>query len=264
MKRILILVSICFVYWLCNTNNRPRPVYDENSLQLLLQRMNPEQKYVLLGLLDSILKDASRDSVVFIQTTTFLQKVVSNPNSKFHNDIFYSKLLEAQITSPFYNLNEKQSAAIRLKLLHQNEVGFTANDFTFIMPTGQKKRLFEVQAKFLLLYFNNPECSACKEFKMSLVASSLIQKEIEKGKLVILSIYPDKDEKKWIQHLPSYPKKWIQGRDENEFLFQHKVYDLKAIPAVYLLDENKKVLLKDYFSINQLEEMLVENGVNNM
>lgn len=50
-------------------------------------------------------------------------------------------------------------------------------------------------------------------------------------------------------------KSWIDGYDEGQRLTREQVYDLKAIPALYLLDAEKRVILKDA-SFEQVEERL--------
>lgn len=40
------------------------------------------------------------------------------------------------------------------------------------------------------------------------------------------------------------PQNWILGTDNN-FIKDNAIYDLKAMPSIYLLDHNKKVILKD-------------------
>jgi hypothetical protein len=106
------------------------------------------------------------------------------------------------------------------------------------------------------LYFNNPECPACREMKTSLMNSSVISDKIKSGSLEVLSIYTDKDEKLWLDHLKDYPSSWIQGRDDDEFLYRNKIYDLRAIPTIYLLDASKKVLLKDCMDVSQIEKII--------
>jgi len=54
------------------------------------------------------------------------------------------------------------------------------------------------------------------------------------------------------------PKNWIHGRDENEYLYKNKVYDLYAIPTIYLLDKNKKVILKDVLDVRVIERELMK------
>jgi hypothetical protein len=51
------------------------------------------------------------------------------------------------------------------------------------------------------------------------------------------------------------PAEWIQGRDEYG-LYKNNVYDLRAIPSLYLLDKDKKVLLKDCTDLKEIEKSL--------
>lgn len=116
--------------------------------------------------------------------------------------------------------------------------------------------MYDVKADYLLLYFNNPGCDACKQMKVALAGSDIINHKIKAGQLKVLSIYTDKDENLWLEHLNEYPKSWMQGRDENEYLHRNKVYDLRAIPTIYLLDSSKNVLLKDCMDIAEIERMI--------
>ena len=45
-------------------------------------------------------------------------------------------------------------------------------------------------------------------------------------------------------------------QDENEYLYKSNVYDLHAIPTIYLLDRNKKVILKDVLDVRVIEKAL--------
>ena len=92
--------------------------------------------------------------------------------------------------------------------------------------------------------------------KAALNESSIISGKIETGDLKILAMYTDKNEKLWLDSLKSYPAKWIAGRDENEYLYTKKVYDVRAISTIYLLDEQKKVMLKDATSVKKIEQAL--------
>jgi hypothetical protein len=75
--------------------------------------------------------------------------------------------------------------------------------------------------------------------------SEMLQSLQKSGRLKILAFYPDKDleirEKKWAD----IPAEWINGCDKNAIVTDRQLYDLKAIPTIYLLDRNKTVILKD-------------------
>ena len=246
---LLIILASCT----SKDTQQTKLVYDETSLKTFVLSTHGAYASQVSNELDSILKDASKDSTVFRQTISYLETPFSNPNSSYRNQDLYSKLLEAEVNSPYFIPYEKQVAAGKLKLLQQNNIGHPANNFTYITPKEDKRQMYEIKADYLILYFNNPECPACKEMRDVLAKSEVIGLNVKSGRLKVLSIYTDNDLKPWLKHLKDYPKEWIQGRDENEYLYKNKVYDLRAIPTVYLLDSNKKVLLKDCVDVGQIE-----------
>ena len=57
--------------------------------------------------------------------------------------------------------------------------------------------------------------------------------------------YPDEDIEAWRAYLPNMPSSWINAYDKEQTLTLKTLYDLSALPSFYLLDKDKKVLLKD-------------------
>lgn len=63
--------------------------------------------------------------------------------------------------------------------------------------------------------------------------------------LQILALYPDQDLTLWRNKLAEIPSTWITGYDADQKITHQNLYNLDAIPTLYLLDQNKKVILKD-------------------
>jgi len=63
----------------------------------------------------------------------------------------------------------------------------------------------------------------------------------------VLAIDPWGDRAKWKAYQTELSDKWINGFDSDSKVLSFNLYDLKASPTIYLLDENKKVLLKDTY-----------------
>jgi hypothetical protein len=253
--RLLIIAVILISCSSGEVQTKPA-TYDEPSLKTFVLSTPSSSPTTASKQLDSTLTAASLDSAVFRKTISYLETPFSNPNSSYRNQNLYSTLLQAEMNSKWYGGYEKEVAAGKLKLLQQNNLGNPANDFTYLTPAGYKKKMYHIRADFILLYFNNPECPACKEMKEALVKSETIRLKVKSGELKVLSMYTDKDEKLWLSHLNEYPESWIQGRDEDEYLYKNKIYDLRAIPTIYLLDKDKKVLLKDCTDVREIERAL--------
>ena len=64
-------------------------------------------------------------------------------------------------------------------------------------------------------------------------------------RLKVLSMYPDEDMKAWKEYLPTLPTHWLNGYDASQQIKNEELYDLRAIPTLYLIDRKKFVILKD-------------------
>ena len=87
----------------------------------------------------------------------------------------------------------------------------------------------------------------------------IINQLLEQKRLTVLSIYPDEELDEWRKHLNEFPKEWVNGYDKTFAIKEQQLYDLKAIPTLYLLNKDKTVLLKDA-PAQTIEEYLLMKG----
>ena len=109
-------------------------------------------------------------------------------------------------------------------------------------------------AEYTLLYFYDPTCDECGRVKERLASTPIVGDMLQSGRLDVLSVSVAGDDEVWRRM--DVPKGWTDGRDPGERLVRNAVYDLKAMPTLYLLDPEKRVLLKDA-SAEQIEAYLV-------
>ena len=124
-----------------------------------------------------------------------------------------------------------------------------------IAEKAEWRNLSDIKADYLLLFFYNPDCHACQEISRQMESSFLINEFSKSNKLKILAVYPDEDLDAWKEHVSVMPKDWINSYDKSVSLKNDEIYDLKAIPTLYLLNKEKKVLLKDA-TFQQIENYL--------
>lgn len=245
-KYWVLIAAVCVVA--CIGESEKRVVYDEAALKAFV--LSSCGSAVAL---DSLLGAASADSAVFLQTITYLETPFGSPNSAYRNDSLYSVLLRAKSRSAWVDTVFRRKAQERITLLQQNLPGSIANDFVYETPSGYSRKFHEIKAKYTLLFFYNPECPACREMKSSLASSVVISDKVKSKELAVLAIYADKDERIWLDNLDEMPAGWMHGRDKEEVLYRDGIYDLRAIPTVYLLDAEKRVVLKDVMEVGRVE-----------
>ena len=60
-----------------------------------------------------------------------------------------------------------------------------------------------------------------------------------------MNIYIDHDIDEWLAYADTYPKEWYNGYDHKYIIRTDRIYNVRAIPSLYLLDKDKKVIMKD-------------------
>lgn len=218
-----------------------------------IMKLVPEE--TAISAIKQMYKDAGKKKKVFFFFTDLAEKYLYDPNSPMRNEELYIPVLDAMLESKVLNDTEKILPKGRRELAEQNRLGRQAEDFTYTLVSGKSGTLYGVKADYTLLFINNPGCHACEEGIKELKQAPAINKELEAGNLKILSVYPDEDKEEWERHLSDFPKEWINGYDKKLMIKEKNLYDLKAIPTLYLLDKNKKVLLKDAV-VGQIEQYL--------
>ena len=193
------------------------------------------------------------DSVMFDHFLELSDKYFYDPNSPLRSEDNYMSVLNYIISSPAIGDIDKVRPIHILDMLKKNRPGDIAGDFEYKLKSGKEGTLMGVKSDYTLLFFNNPDCGECARVKSYIVGSDVISKLEDKKELKVLAICPDEDLTAWTND--SYPSSWISGYDSTQYLTNNKVYDLRAIPSLYLLDNDKRVILKDA-NIEQIERWL--------
>ena len=84
-----------------------------------------------------------------------------------------------------------------------------------------------------------------KELAQDLDSYAELTELMENGTLSVVDIYIDEDIDAWKAHRAEYPAKWINGYDPAFIIRTDLLYNVRALPSLYLLDAQKTVLLKD-------------------
>lgn len=179
-----------------------------------------------------------------------------NPNSPFYNEGLYGVYLETMLEVLPEEDARRSSFDFKLRLLRRNKVGDKATDFTYYLPDGQKKSLAATSARGnrLLLVFYDPECESCHEVLREMTADASLAGAVKAGRVTVLAVYTEGNQEAWRKGLADMPEGWIIGTDRQK-VKEEALYDLKAMPSLYLLDGQKRVLLKDA-PLGQIREVL--------
>jgi hypothetical protein len=188
-------------------------------------------------------KDTS--SNVFETFVGLVDKYLYDPNSPLRNEDYYAFFAARLAGSELVESVMKDKYARQVRLAALNKVGTKAADFKFADKRGRMFSLYEIKSELTLLFFSNPGCTACKEIIDVLNNDPVISGMIADGKMKVLNIYIDEDLDAWRSYMPIYPEIWYNGFDPDLVIRGETLYNVRAIPSLYLLDRDKTVLMKD-------------------
>ena len=198
----------------------------------------------------------SAENVTFTRFVDFCEKYLYDPNSPMRNEELYIPVLEYVTSSSAIPEPEKIRPKHLLEMALKNRVGTQAADFSYTLSSGATGNLYNIKAEYTIIFFNNPECPTCKKMREEMTSSPLLTEMIKLDKLKILAVYPDEDIETWQNYRNNIPATWINAYDKSQTLRKENIYDLKAIPTLYLLSRDKSVLIKDAFSTQQIEQYI--------
>lgn len=216
------------------------------STLLSMISLDKARKYIRLfcGQMESCqLKDSS--SNIFGETVKLVAKYLYDPNSPVRNEDIYGALAECLSKSPCIDAQLHDSYAYEARTCALNMVGTKAADFKYTDRYGQSRSLYSDSTPYTLLFFSNPGCPSCAEIIDSLKSNEKIENMVKGEILRIVSIYIDDDIQAWKNHTGDYPAAWMVGYNKDLSIRTDLTYNVRAIPSLYVLNEDKIVLIKD-------------------
>lgn len=157
---------------------------------------------------------ADRFSQSEIRTKHFeawMDHYLGNHDSPLRNDLTYAHLLRALPQTP--------QRTFLLEQVSKNQPGKVAADFEFTDYQGLTQRMHDIKSQLTLLVFYDPDCEHCTELLPRIRASQDLQNNAFRLKTVYI--------------------------DTNKNPQVRNAFYLPSLPALYLLDIHKKVLVKD-------------------
>ena len=167
-----------------------------------------------------------------------------DPNSPVLDEEMYLRALNGIMAAKSLTDLDKMQYEYQHRICSLNRAGTPAADFVFEQLNGKKGSLYGIKGDYTLVFFNNPGCHACGEILENIV-NSPVAEMVSKGKVKVLAMYIDEELEAWKENRSKFPQEWIYAHDHKMILRDNNIYGLRAIPSLYLLDKEKRVILKD-------------------
>ena len=167
------------------------------------------------------------------------------PNSPLKNEDMFILFCKGVEQTPQVGITLTEKAKHLRRMAEKNRVGQPAADFVYTLASGKQGTLYGLKAEYTLVFFYDPDCETCSNIKQSMKQAAWLKEKVAAGVVKVLTIYPDADIALWRNRLNEMAGEWVNGYDKGQVLTMEQRYDLSSIPSFYLLDKDKKVVLKD-------------------
>lgn len=169
---------------------------------------------------------------------------LGSPASPYRDESRYIVFLDSLLVSDSLPDGLRERAEYRRQVAMLNRPGTIASDFRYLERHGRESRLHDLKTPFTILVFYDPECPHCNDILRSLAFSKTINISIAEKELTVIAIYAEGNRDVWDKTRNDLPENWLVGYDLTGVL-DEELYNLPAMPTLYLLDSGKRVILKD-------------------
>lgn len=264
-KILLIFCTVLLVFVSCNQTPRTKKIspltYWDNKLDSLIikqDRLLTEQAFsefissftdssedTIQVSIERLMKECEKDPIFYMQMSLTAEQLLYMNNSPFMNESHYIHFLEVFQSSECLIEGYKLRYQKQLEACMKNRPGTQASNIKFIDAQGIENSLYNLDAKHILLVFYSPGCHQCMEVINEMKQNEQLNQWITSNEVKVLAMYTDGDKKEWVTQKDYFPQTWINGNDFDEDIYKKGTYILRMNPSIYLLDSDKKVLLKD-------------------
>ncbi len=155
------------------------------------------------------------------------------------------------------NDETQQKIKDQVAKLKFNLIGNKAQDLKMETNTGEYASLNDINAKFTILYFFEPDCGHCKKVSPKIWE---IYEDFDRNEVEVFAVYTQRDKDEWQKYINDNQFNWINVWDPNNLTNFRFFYNIYSTPTIYLLDEDKKIIAKriSHESVRKIIEMEFE------
>lgn len=211
----------------------------------------------MLGQVDSIaafdavstlLGQASVNPDVYRGVLDIAERCLYDPAAPTVNEEAYLPFIKCALADTLIYPEDRIRMEQWITQIYRNRQGSAAADFTYIGRDGEEHTLYATapEVRYRLLVFYDPDCPHCLEAIAAVQSNASIARAVADGTMALIAIYADGDPDIWQRSRNQLPDCWIAGYTPDGAIENDEIYDLRAMPTLYLLSGNV-VELKDIY-----------------
>lgn len=225
--------------------NLSKPITDDAKLHdamldyiIFFQYAN---KNVVRSSVNELMNKAQSNIKNFWKIAECAEALLYAPGTQYQSDEAYMFFVNNIMRSSRVKKNEKERYKQQIDRINHNQIGVVAQDFEYKDADGNTKSFYDLNCETYILMFVNDDNTDSSIAKLRLSTNVAVNELIKNEKLMIVCVYNQSYSKEWGESVKASTPNWINAA----FPGADSVYDLRTSPAVYVLDNEKKILNKN-------------------
>lgn len=182
---------------------------------------------------------------LYRQMAELARRNFAKKDSPYRNDETYRAWLRALTSSNILDATEQTRFRYELEALMKNMEGHPAQDIELTLRDGSKSSLYDLRkTPYTLLVLYDPECETCHEVIERVRNDSRLTPLVSRGTVRMLLVDVGEDYDLFRRDAAELPANWTVAYDRSRIM-DNDIYIFDATPALYLLDADKKVIIRE-------------------
>jgi thiol-disulfide isomerase/thioredoxin len=238
----------------------PRPFYQE-KIKEYLNKLYPPIPDTILVAIDKMVAKAKRNPETYKYLVWNCVFLYQNPEIMgldavyvgLYDKYFASGEMNYWITDPV-----KKNLKDYAEKLRGSLVGKTGANLIMQDQNLQPRSMYDIKAKYTILFIFDPDCGHCKEETPKLV--DFYNKNKTKLNVEVYAVSADTSMVKMKNYIRDMKMPWITVNGPRTYLPKHysELYHADTTPALYILDNKHKIIAKK-LPVKQLEDFFVKH-----
>lgn len=238
----------------------PRPVYQEKIKEYLNKLYAPVPDTIMMAInkMVAVAKKNPETYKYLVWNCVFLYQ---NPDVMGLDAVYvnlYDKYFASGEMDFWANGKIKQSLNDYATKLRSSLVGKTGANLIMQDQNMQPKSMYDIKARYTILFIFDPDCGHCREETPKLV--DFYNKDHTKLNFEVYAVSADTSMLKMKNFIKEFKTPWITVNGPRSYLPKHysELYHSDTTPSLYILDNKRKIIAKK-LPVKQLEDFFMKH-----
>lgn len=169
------------------------------------------------------------------------EKEMYGPNPSIIANEPYMLFTKAVFTNKKINQKEKEKYLAHVKMINSSQVGSSIQPIRYATRYNAVHEVHEQPGEYKVLYFHLPDDEEVSMNHLRLKADAAVNALSKTGTLKIIDIMSGDPTDEWKKSVSDFPYEWETGTSTTAGDY----IDLRIMPAIYLLDQNNKIIARN-------------------